>query len=81
MNLRTYPPPQWRIRDLIDGLRPYSRISKRLEERGYPRLPLSTIAAWRTQDSIPGVWMPAMLDLGLEDRIIVNIEDFRVSPI
>jgi hypothetical protein len=80
-NTRSYPAPQWRCRDLIDGLKPYRRIAERLEERGYPRLPLSSIANWRMANSIPNVWMPAFIDLALEDRIIVNIEDFRMSPI
>ena len=81
MTARSYLTPQWRCRDLIDGLKPYRRIVERLEARGYPRLPISSIAGWRMTNSIPGVWMPAFVDLGLESRVIVSIEDFRVSPV
>jgi|RhiMethySRZTD1v2_1073278.scaffolds.fasta_scaffold1615097_2 hypothetical protein len=77
MNTRNYEPPKWRIRELIDGLKPYRRIVERLEARGYPRLPQSSIAGWRMHNSIPNVWLPAFIDLGLESRVIVSIDDFR----
>jgi hypothetical protein len=80
MNTRTYVAPRWRCADLIDGLKPYRKIVQRLEDRGYPRLPISSIAGWRSNNSIPGVWMPAFIDLGLESCIITSIDDLRVHP-
>lgn len=77
MNVRNYDPPKWRARYLIDGLKPYRKIVEQLQLRGYPPVPVSSIAGWRMANSIPGVWMPALIDLGLENRVIVSIEDLR----
>lgn len=78
MNQRSYDAPEWRARDLIDGLKPYRKIVERLVERGYPKLPISSIAGWRMNNSIPGVWMPALIDLGLESLVITSIDDLRM---
>ena len=80
MNPQTYTSPQWHYARLIDMLKPYSNIVARLEAKGYPRLPLSSVAGWRMRNSIPAPWVPAMIDLGLETRIIGNIEDLRLKP-
>jgi hypothetical protein len=78
MSTRKYPAPEWRAKELIDGMKPYRRIIQRLEEKGYPKLPTTTIAGWRTINRIPGVWMPAFIDLAFESGLIKCIDDLRV---
>lgn len=77
MNARTYPAPSWKCAELIDGLKPYSQIIRRLEDKGYPSLPISSIAGWRMRNVIPGVWMPAIIDLAFESCLINSIDDLR----
>ena len=78
MYVRNYEAPEWRSRDLIDGLKPYRAIIKRLEDRGYPKLPVSSIAGWRMRNHIPSMWLPAFIDLGLESCVITSIDDLRM---
>ncbi len=80
MNPLSYPAPEWRYADLIDGLKPYHNIVEMLEAKGYPRLPLSSIAGWRMRNSIPPAWVPALIGLGVDAGLIRTIEDLRIRP-
>ncbi len=77
MNVYSYTTPKWRYDELIDSLKPYRAIAEGLHAKGYPLLPLSSIAGWRLRNSIPPAWVPAMISLGLEARVIGRIEDLR----
>jgi hypothetical protein len=79
MNQQSYVNPDWRFDELIDALRPYRVIAERLQSKGYPLLPLSSIAGWRMRNSIPSVWVLPMVQLGLEARIIKSVNDLRVD--
>ena len=80
MNKQTYVAPTWRFDVLIDAQKPYRRIAERLHAKGYPMLPLSTIAGWRKRNSMPPYWVPAMIELGLEAGVIQTIDNLRVGP-
>ncbi len=73
----SYTPPAWRWGRLIESLGTYQSISDDLVARGYPRVPISTLAGWRLRNSLPPFWVPVFIDLALERKIIVNIEDLR----
>lgn len=75
---RTYLEPEWRFDELIDFMKPYRRIVERLEERGYPTLPIASIATWRKVNRIPGIWVPAFLAMALDDGFIEKIDDMRI---
>jgi len=74
----TYPPPQWRFDEMLFGLGSSRSIAQKLVERGYPRLPLSSIAGWRMRNSVPVFWLPALVQLALDEKIINRIDDLRV---
>jgi hypothetical protein len=72
-------PPQWRWADLVEGLGSAQEVSDEVHRRGYPRLPLSTIWNWRMRKSVPAMWVPVMLQMGLDARLINHIEDLRIN--
>jgi hypothetical protein len=72
-------PPQWRWADLVEGLGSAQEVSDEVFRRGYPRLPLSTIWNWRMRRSVPAMWVPVMLQMGLDARLINRIEDLRIQ--
>jgi hypothetical protein len=76
---RNYEAPEWRFADLIDSLKPYSLMIERLVDKGYPRIPQSSIAGWRARNSIPTPWVPAFIELGIESRVIGKISDMLVK--
>lgn len=71
--------PRWRWAGLVEGLGTAQHISDTLQQRGYPRVPLSTIWNWKMRNSIPTMWVPPMLQLGLEAGLISKLEDLRVK--
>jgi hypothetical protein len=75
----TYPPPRWRFGDLLTGLGHESQIASKLEQRGYPRVPLDSIVSWRLRNSIPAYWVPILIQMGLDERLIARIEDLRIK--
>jgi len=74
----TYDPPKWRFNDLLIGLGADELVAFKLERRGYPRVPVNSITGWRLRNSIPPFWLPVIIQLGLEEKIIKKIEDLRV---
>jgi hypothetical protein len=75
----TYEPPKWRFDELILGLGFESQIVEKLVRRGYPRVPASSIIGWRSRNSIPPIWLPVFIQMGLDEKLITNIEDLRVQ--
>jgi|RhiMethySRZTD1v2_1073278.scaffolds.fasta_scaffold01263_2 hypothetical protein len=72
-------PPEWRWESLLEGLGSAQQVSDEAFRRGYPRLPLSTIWNWRARGSIPAMWVPVMLQMALDARLINRIEDLRIT--
>ena len=74
----TYEPPKWRFGELLTGLGSDGLIVEKLVFRGYPRVPKSSIAGWRFRDSIPSVWIPVFIQMGLDEKLINDIGDLQV---
>ena len=70
-----YREPEWRVRDILHALGTYRDISDMLQAKGHPRVPIGTISAWASRNSIPPAWLPAIIDLALEARVIGSIND------
>ena len=77
MKSLTYREPEWRVRDILHALGSYRDISHMLEAKGHPRVPIGTISAWASRNSIPPSWLPAIIDLALQARVIGSIDDLR----
>jgi len=74
------PRPRWKFRHLLQSLGPYNAIAHLLERKGYPRLPENTVSAWAHRNSIPSAWLPAVIELALEARVIGGINDLKETP-
>lgn len=77
MRPQRYKAPKWKFRHLIQSLGSYNQVALLLEQKGYPRLPENTVTSWAHRNSIPASWLPAVIDLALEARVIGNIEDLK----
>lgn len=75
----TYPPPHWRFTDLIKGLGHEKDIVDKLVMRGYARVPTSTIEGWRRRNRIPAMWVPAFVQLGMDEKLINRVDDLKVA--
>lgn len=75
MKSLNYREPEWRVRDILHALGTFRDISDMLVAKGYPRVPVGTISAWSSRNSIPPSWLPAIIELALEARVIGSIED------
>ena len=75
----TYDPPAWRFDDLLLGLGTDGLVADKLVQRGYPKVPANSITGWRLRNSIPPFWVPIIIQLGLDEKLIKRIEDLRVQ--
>ena len=75
MKSEVYREPKWRVREILHTLGTYRDISAMLEAKGYPKLPIGTISAWASRNSIPPAWLPAVINLALDAGLIGGIED------
>lgn len=71
-----YREPKWRVRDVLHALGTQHEIAAMLEERGYP-VPVGTVSSWSSRNSVPGAWMPVIIDLAMKARVIGSIDDLR----
>jgi len=77
MKSQAYAEPRWRVQEMLSALGTYNEISRLLERKGYPRVPRGTISSWASRGSIPPAWLPAIIDLALDARLIGSIEDLQ----
>jgi hypothetical protein len=80
MKSLNYEEPEWRVRDILQALGTYRDVANMLEAKGHPRVPIGTISAWASRNSIPPSWLPAVIGLALEARVIGSIDDLRKRP-
>ena len=73
----TYDPPAWRFADILTVLGSDKQIAAKLVERGYPNVPDNSITGWRLRNSIPAFWVPVIIQMGLEEKLIKSIEDLK----
>lgn len=64
--------PMWRIRDLIAHLGGVGGLTEKLMDHGFSPPGADTVQGWSTRNSIPGAWVPAVLGLALQEKIIKN---------
>ena len=74
----SYVKPSWRFGDLVTGLGHDTQIVEKLVKRGYPLVPVNSVTGWRLRNSIPSFWVPVFLQMGIEEKLIKDIEDLRV---
>ena len=71
--------PAWRYYDLLILLGSANEIRRMLEAKGYKPPPENTVQGWRNRNSIPGKWVPVMLQLAVEKGFIKDIDDLRYT--
>ena len=74
-----YVPPRWRFDEVLHGLGSAADISNAFVARGYPRVPRSSIAGWRMRNSVPPFWVPLVIQMAFDAKLISTIEDLRVQ--
>ena len=72
-------PPLWRYYDLLILLGTANEIRGMLQDKGYTPPPEDTVQGWRNRNSIPGKWVPVMLQLAVEKGFIKSIDDLRAK--
>lgn len=79
---RTYPTPRWNFSKLLrsKGLGSAAVIREKLLLRGYDAPPVESIAGWRKRNSVPGAWVPIIIDVAIEEGVIRNIRELSMSP-
>jgi hypothetical protein len=75
----TYAPPRWKFDEILFGLGPDTDLADKIVARGYPRIPRSSLAGWRMRNSIPPFWVPLIIQMALEAKLIKSIESLRVK--
>ena len=75
----SYTPPEWRFSGLITMLGSPAEIVAKIEARGYPRIPRTSINGWWHRNSIPPFWVPLFIQMALDENLISKIEDLRVQ--
>ena len=69
--------PEWRYRDLLFILGSAKDIQRLLLEAGYMPPPEDTIQGWKTRNSIPGRWVPVIVQMGIDREFIRDLRDLK----
>jgi hypothetical protein len=77
--------PEWKYKQILDRIGSAAAITTRLQDKGYQSPPEETIQGWKTRNSIPGKWVPVILELAFDDKIIKNLiknlNDLKLKPL
>lgn len=73
----SYEVPEWRYKDLLTALGTAKEVQALLVAKGYETVPEDTIQGWRTRNSIPGKWVPILVQMGVERKFIGGINDLK----
>jgi hypothetical protein len=65
--------PEWLYRDLLVGLGTSGDVRALLEAKGYQPPPEDTVQGWKNRNSIPGKWVPVLVELGIEKGIFKDV--------
>lgn len=74
---RTYRIPEWRFTDMLAVLGTANQIREKLREHGYDPPPAQSIQGWRGRNAMPANWVPAFIQLMLEEGLVTNVGDLR----
>ena len=69
--------PEWRYRDLLVGLGTSGDVRALLKEKGYQPPPEDTVQGWKNRNSIPGKWVPILLELGIEKGLFKDVAGLK----
>lgn len=72
-----YSKPEWRFRQILLDIGTADEICMLLFSKGYEPPPEDTIQGWRNRNSIPGPWVPVIIQLAREKGLISTIEDLK----
>lgn len=72
-----YRRPDWRFREILKALGTADEIKWMFFGKGFEPPPEDTIQGWRNRNSIPGKWLPVILDLAAERGIITTLADLK----
>jgi len=73
----TYRRPEWRFKDILMYLGTAGDIRNLLKAKGYQPPPEDTVQGWRNRNSIPGKWVPVLIELAIERQMIRDIDDLK----
>ena len=72
--------PEWRFKHILRSLGTADDIRWLLFGKGYTPPPEDTIQGWRNRNSIPGKWVPVIIELAQEKRLIRDVADLKPVP-
>lgn len=61
------------MRELFDELGGAEEIVDKIKAAGYKPPPVMTVRGWAYRKSIPSKWLPVVLMVALDERIILDI--------
>jgi hypothetical protein len=65
--------PVWEYDKFLSSLGSDHEIQQLVADKGFKPPPLKTIAGWRLRNSIPGRWLPLLIDEGRQRGLHVNV--------
>ena len=78
--MTTYRRPEWRFRYILKNLGTADEIRFGLGLRGYDAPPEDTVQGWRNRNSVPGCWVPVLIEMAVEAGLIKDIADLKPKP-
>lgn len=69
--------PVWRYYDLLMMLGSANEIRLMIQKKGYEAPPEDTVQGWRNRNSIPGKWVPILIQLAVDKGVIKSIDDLK----
>ena len=69
--------PQWKYRELVAALGADIAVIEILRADGFNPPPAKTIAGWRMRNSIPGPWVPALIQAAMRRGLLEGIDQLR----
>jgi hypothetical protein len=69
--------PSWLFKNLLTILGSTGDIRSMLYDKGFFPPPDDTIQGWRNRNSIPGKWVPVLIQLGIERGFLRDINDLK----
>lgn len=59
---------QWKWKQLIVALGGPKKVCDHIARRGVRPPPWETVKGWQTRNSVPGLWAPLLILIGMEER-------------
>lgn len=72
-----YKRPNWRYHEVLTALGTADEIKWMMFGKGYEPPPEDTIQGWRNRNSIPGKWVPVIIELATDKGIINTLSDLK----